>query len=429
MLETKARPNLTTSFSRLLDQLGTITLAVVLALIVWLIAINEEDPLKQGEFTEPIPLMVQGLSGTLLPLEDLSRESVVATIRAPQSEWDDLSAENFAAIVDLTDLKAGRHVVPVDLTIIDTSRIDLLDWSRREIRIELDTLITNTVPVNVEIMDTPAFGYEWQTPIIKPLTVTVRGPATQVQKVTLVDAPVFLRNAKSQVERLQALTPQDANKQFVGSVSAEPPTAQIVVPVRRFPDRKEVVVRPKLVGKPDNGYRLSAVTVAPSTVVLSGENDILNQVPGFVETESLSLEGVTGTQQKLLSLVLPIGATSVEGNRVTVTASVTPIEGGSTVEVAPLVQNLEEGFQATIALKTVDVILSGPLAQLDVLSEDDVRVILDLSGLLAGSHVVRPLVQLPAGISQEGVLPETVEVVIVPQETESADDSSSVQEK
>ncbi len=428
-METRARQNLTANFSRLLNQLGTIALAVILALIVWLIAINEEDPLVRGKFPEPIPLMVKGLSDTLLPLEDLRQESVVATIRAPQSEWDKLSVDNFAASVDLTGLEAGSHIVPVEVTMVDTNRVDLLDWSKREIHVELDRVTTKTVPVNVEIMDTPAFGYEWQTPIVQPMTVTVHGPNVQVQKVATVDAPVFLRNAKSQVERIQALTPQDKNKQFVANVSVDPPTAQIVVPVRRFPDRKEVVVRPKLLGKPDDGYRLSAVTVDPPTIVLSGDNDVLNQVPGFVETEGLSLEGVTGTQQKLLSLILPDGATSVEGNKVTVTASVTPIEGGTTIEVAPLVQNLEAGFQAKVALDTVDVILSGPLAQLDELDEGDVRVLLDLSGLLAGSHVVRPTIQLPTGISKEGILPETVEVVITPLESETPDEGSSVQEE
>jgi hypothetical protein len=39
-------------------------------------------------------------------------------------------------------------------------------------------------------------------------------------------------------------------------------------------------------------------------------------------------------------------------------------------------------------------------------------VILDLTGLLPGTHNIRPNVILPDGIRMESVLPETVEVVI-----------------
>ena len=53
-------------------------------------------------------------------------------------------------------------------------------------------------------------------------------------------------------------------------------------------------------------------------------------------------------------------------------------------------------------------------------------VILDLSGLLPGSHAVKPRVVLPPGIEEEGLLPETVEVVIVSTVTETPDPSKVI---
>ena len=79
----------------------------------------------------------------------------------------------------------------------------------------------------------------------------------------------------------------------------------------------------------------------------------------------------------------------------------------------PLVQQgLGAGLAADSALQDVDVILSGPLPLLESLSQDDLFVILDLNGLIAGTHTVTPKVVLPDGITLEGVIPETVEVVI-----------------
>jgi YbbR domain-containing protein len=171
-------------------------------------------------------------------------------------------------------------------------------------------------------------------------------------------------------------------------------------------------VRPNWDGQPAAGYRLGAIDVDPSTIIVLGENDVLGQIPGFVETEPMEIEGATEAISEQLQLVLPIGVTAIGGDSVNVSASVIPIEGGATLQREPEIENLGLDLKSSVALQTVDVILRGPLSQLEELSEDDVRVLLDLEGLLPGSHIVQPHVELPEGISLEGVLPETVEVTI-----------------
>jgi YbbR domain-containing protein len=185
------------------------------------------------------------------------------------------------------------------------------------------------------------------------------------------------------------------------------------VPVRRLRDRKDVVVRPNMTSTPANGYWLSAVQVEPSTVTLTGSEDLLAEIPGFVETSPFSLAGATSEVQAELTLVLPDGVSIQDGTEVIVTAEITPIEGGKTVQRTPILENLEQDLEASIDLEAVDVIVSGPVAQIESLREEDVRVVLDLDGLLAGSHTVTPQVELPEGVSLQTVLPATVEVTII----------------
>jgi hypothetical protein len=97
---------------------------------------------------------------------------------------------------------------------------------------------------------------------------------------------------------------------------------------------------------------------------------------------------------------------------VLLSATVTPIQSGTTLRQEPVVQGLGPGLSSSVSIDEVEVILSGPQPMLESLEPDDMFVILDLSGLLPGSHVVRPTVVLPPGIRREGILPETVEVVI-----------------
>ena len=194
---------------------------------------------------------------------------------------------------------------------------------------------------------------------------------------------------------------------------SDPAVAHVIVPVEQWPGRKEVAVRVNLDGQPAAGYRLSAVRVNPSTVVLLGNTEVLAQVPGFVETEPVSLAEATSEIQKRLQLIVPENVTVLEGNTVDVTANIAAIEGGTTVRQRPVIQGLDPGLEATVALDTVDVILSGSLPLLESLGPDDTFVILDLTGLVPGNHIVVPRVVVPNGIRAEGVLPESVEVVIV----------------
>lgn len=399
--------------------LGTLLVSALLAIVVWLIAINQENPLIVQEFETPIPLTVVGLGEGLELVQDLSGETVTLELRAPRSSWNTLRAGDFRAVLDLTGLGVGEHNVSVRVTRRDP-QVTVLEVQRSEYTVTIDRRVEKEVPVQVEIMDSAAFGYDWQPPIYMPMTVTVRGPASQVEQVVRARAEVFLRGAKSQVERTLPLVPVDAQNRPVERVEvAAPGRVQVVVPVERWPGRKEVAVRVKLTGSPAAGYRLSAVRAEPSTVVLQGDPDILAQVPGFVETEPLDLTGATADVRKRVSLLLPEGVTSFDGDFVIATAGISPIVGGITVSEPLIVRGLGSGLVAEPALSEVDVILSGPIPLLESMNEDDVFAILDLTGLVSGTHTVEPAIIVPNGIERNAVIPETVEVTIKAQNAEN----------
>jgi YbbR domain-containing protein len=410
-LDTFVRRISRTRWRRFIEQINTLALSILLGFIVWFVAINQENPIVQATYSERLPVTVRGLPEDLLPIQDLSRETVQVVLQAPQESWNNLEASDFTAYIDLTGLEPGIHDVEVDVDVVDP-RVRVVGVQRPALRVQLDRVVNKDVPVRVEIVDTTAFGYEWQPPVVEPMTVTVTGPETQVAQVTSARAEVSLGNAKSQVERNQAVAPLNVENQTVPRVTANPSIVHVVVPVEQWPGRKEVAVRVNLREQPAAGYRLSSVRVNPSTVVLLGNADVLAQVPGFVETEPFSLADATGEIQRRVQVIVPEGVTVLEGTAVDVTASITPIEGGTTIQQRPVIQGLGPGLDATVALDTFDVILSGPLPFLEALGPDDVFVIVDLTGLLPGNHVVTPRVVVPTGIRAVGVLPATIEVVI-----------------
>ena len=404
-------PKSDTRLKDFFDRVGTILLSLVLALIVWLVAINRENPIVQGQYTEEIPISVRGMATTLGTVQNLSNETVQPEIKAPQKSWEMLNSDDFSAYVDLTGLDEGEHLLPIQIDVTDPS-VKIMDVRRSDLMVELGSIVTQSVPIRIEFLDLAADGYQAEAPIYEPLSVQISGPRQLVYQVQEGEAQVFLQRAKQQVESIRAIVPKNSLDQKVEGVTIRPTTVEIVVPVVQIPGRKEVVVNPDLVGQPDSGYRLSSVIVEPNTVVLQGDNEVLSQLPGSIFTEQLLLTGATAELRQSISLILPPGVTARDGNLVNVTASITPIESSTRAQRPPTLQALGEGLIANVDLDTVTVLLSGPVPQLGALEEDDVSVLLDLSGLLPGVHVVTPDVKLPEGISQDGILPETVEVVI-----------------
>jgi YbbR domain-containing protein len=307
-------------------------------------------------------------------------------------------------------LTAGNHEVEVEITALNPD-VEVIVHEPRQLRVQLEPVISRIVPVEVEVMDSPAVGYDWQEPLSEPAEVEISGPRTYVMQVRSVVAQVFLRNAKSQVEQVRPLSARNSQNLELERVEVEPSTARIVVPVVQPPGRKEVVVRADVKGLPSPNYRLTGVNVDPQTVVLLGSPSALREVPGYVETTPLLIEGAIDDVRERLPLILPENVSTLEDS-VFVTVGVAPLESSLTVTRHPVVQGAGDDMRITVSLEEVEVIVSGPLPRLELLGPEEVRVLLDLTGLLPGSHLVQPTVVVPEGIVEEGIIPEAIEVLI-----------------
>jgi len=406
------RQNLRVFWNRVIGHISTLLLSLIMGTIVWLIAINEVNPLITQDLQDTIPVEVRGLDESRLqPVQDLSGEYVRLVLRAPKSSWDALRPRDISAYVDLSNYAAGAYDVPINVDHRDPN-IVVTEIQRGQMRVQLDPVITKTLPVEVAVMDSAEFGYSWQQPTISPTLVTVIGPETQVNQVTTATTAAYLRGARSQVDRLEAVQLLNRQNEQVVNVRAEPAEVDVVIPVARWPGQRVVSVRIKMTGQIAYGYRLGKVTATPSTVVIYGPVNALEQTSGVVETMPLSLENASANIRTTLELILPDGVNASEGNSVTVVAEILAVEDGKTIQLRPLVTNVGRGLTGVSSPDMVDVIVSGPLQMLSSLGSDDIYVLLDVNGLPPGNHQIQPQVVKPNDINLEGVLPETVEVVI-----------------
>jgi YbbR domain-containing protein len=207
----------------------------------------------------------------------------------------------------------------------------------------------------------------------------------------------------------------DQQGEAVSGVNITPTEVSVTQPIFLQGGYRNVIVRVETVGQPADGYKLTNITVSPlNVVVFSSDPQLVNDLPGYVETEPVDLSGAIDDIDTYVSIVVPEGVSMVGNQFVLVQVSIAAIEGTLNMSLPVLPIGLLPIQAALISPETVDVILSGPVPILDAMTPEDVRVFVDVSDLELGIYQLEPQVEIiPDRVIVESVVPSTVEVEII----------------
>lgn len=404
-----------------LSRLGSAALSLLLAGLVWVVAVQEEYPRQQ--FGQPITVSRAGMPDNLTVFGDILSE-VRIEVRAPKGRWANLQARDFTAWVDLSDYDAGEYSVPVQVLPPDP-QVQVMAITPPVIRVRLEELRQRSLPVQINIMDAPAFGYTWDTPVITPTHVSVTGSASWVEQVATVSADFYLGGARGPVERTPRVEARDSQGMVVGFVNVAPRNVKVTVPVTQSPGYRELTILVEPWGTPAEGYTISSVFADPKLLTVQGDPLAISGLSGYI-TVSIDISEASQDVVERVALRLPENVSALGTQSAEVGVRIIPISGVQTVQRRPVIQGLGPGLAYTLTLDSVTVFLSGPLPKLLALRPDTVPVVLDVAGLGPGVHVIEPLVPTPSDIRVESISPQTVEVTIVllPSPTPSATPAS-----
>lgn len=403
---------------QVLNNLGATILALLLAFAIWIAATLQDDPFDTRTLTN-VPLTLQGQpEGTFLRNEDEIPDRVEITVRAPESVLSDLRVSDLIATMDLSAVQPDAPA-PVTIQVTSTNeavRIESIDPESQIIRLE--ELGTGTASVEIAVLGEIATGYQASGPLIIPGQVEMSGPVTDIAQVISVTGSINVEGANEDVTEQVTLTPLDAEGNLVTGLQLTPKQVDVKVAVRRrLGFKPDVEVVPDLRGEPAPGYRMGSVSVTPSTVTLAGLPSVLDGLPGFVETMPISVTSATQNLSQNTTLTVPTSVVVVGVNYVTVMVEILPIQSSRAMTSVVELQGMSSDLLATPSPSVVDVILEGPDAILAELVSSDVQIILNLFDYPLGTHRIEPDVLAPANVTVVSVIPETIEVVIVPAPT------------
>jgi YbbR domain-containing protein len=299
--------------------------AGVLAAVMWAAVAYASNPPDTRTVTVSVPQTDAMLSPWVLVHAIPDQAIRVSGTR------EHLNAFQVADLVVSVNYASITHtgVQSLPISIVNNDRDVVLDNPPQGIVANVDRRDSRAVSVTVDISQPPPQGYVVISSSTNPATVTVIGPQRQLAGVE-AKVSVNLANQKTNFQADEQVTLVDTtSKQPLGNFGlsvAGHTQGDVLVTIAIAPSltSRPSVVLPRFGIAPEGRY-LAAESVSPSTVVLSGPQDLLNTLDS-IPTELISLNGVSGTFSLTVHIVPPAGVTASPSTvTVTVTVALIPL--------------------------------------------------------------------------------------------------------
>jgi len=401
----------------------TFLTALILAITVWIIAVTTSDPAENRSYPRNVPIEIVGQDTNLVMTSDLP-SNVSIVLNTPQSVWDKMisTQSTVRAVLDLSGLQPGTHIVDLQIQ-VNIRPVKVVSYSPRTVSVTLESLSSKVIPLSLDIRGEPAIGYQVEDPVVDVKQITVTGPISQVDRVAEVRATLDINQAYEDISRMINVVALDENEVVINDVTLTPDRVEMFLEINQRYGYRNVIVSVTIEGQVADGYRLTNISVIPLAVTVYSSNpQIVNDLPGYVQTMPLNLEGMKDDIDVSLLLDLPEGILVVGDNRtVLVRVSIAAVQSSMPIANLPIeIIGLPENLQAIIAPEMITLLISGPLPILDGIKPGDIRVFLDLTDYEVGTYQLEPVVELPSEeITVDSIQPGLIdiEVIIAPTPT------------
>lgn len=409
---------------KITDNLSLKIMSVAVAVVVWLIVVNIDNPVGTNYYTitnvELINKEYVESSDTIgkMCMPEENQDTVRVAITADKKTRDKIRVSDISAVADLqqaVSLYTNPVMVPITVT-CSVSGIGPGDIkvTPQNLSVNLDEKETQEFVVNVTRGDTkPDKDYEVGSLTANPEKVRITGPKSLVNKIDKVNAAIELNGKTQDFTQEVTLSIIDKNQEALSdsemnSLRIEN-NAQVIVTAKLWKIRQGVKISAGYVGTPAEGYQAGMIKTVPDTISVAGSTEGLETLAAndnviTIPSESIDISGESSDVEKKISLkdLLPdnVKLTSDSSEDVWVTVSILP-EGSRefsfpTKEIE--VKNKPDDLQVTFETAQIAIRIKSDSKDLDDLDvTKDIKASIDLEDKEEGNYEVPVTVSLPDG--------------------------------
>ena len=391
-------------------------LSLAIALAIWLLVANINDPVVVTSYDVPVTIQNSAyLESGGKTYQVLEQQQMVTVILRGNSSVVENRTGDIQAVADLTqivDMDTTPVMVPVTAT-CDRVAAEDISVVPAAIGIEIEDMVSKDFTITVTAGDTtPSADYEVGTMEANPEKVTITGPESLIDKIDRVMAEVDTTPMNEDTTITSRLIIYDKNQDTLDETEMNylkfdigQPVVDIHVDLWRV--RGDIQLAVNYSGSPAPGYQVGDVTITPSTISVAGTDEALAQlaVEGNtieIPADAIVLDGQNSDVETRLTLSEYMPDDLMVANNVeTAIANVSIIpEGSQEFRVATrdiAIENLDDKLRLVFDTDSVTVRVRETGGQINDLTADEISLSADMKDRGAGDYEIQLEADLPDG--------------------------------
>lgn len=383
--------------------------SLLLAIILWVVIINLQDPVEEKTFRN-VPVILENQDKVTqrekIP-EFVGKETVDVVLEGRRSELEEITVSDIRAVADL-EMVSFMDNVMVTASVPKYPNIKVTNNNESMVKLIFDDYVTQKYSFTVKTTGAASDGFVVGDALASPNIIQISGAKSVLDKIkeVVLDVDVAGRNADFTTSAVPFVYDKNGDAIDPTKITMNMSNVSVMVPIL---STKYVSIRVETVGTPLDGYEVQMQNIAfqPERVLIAGKKEELMKVPSTLSLK-VDVTDKMGTIEENIRLeeVIDPSLTSVrtvENGVIAVTVKVTPLEN-IRLEV-PFEQlehrNLEEGFEVALLQETPIVLnLKAKASRAVLASVEALKPYLDFEGVnfAEGEADVPLLYELPSGV-------------------------------
>lgn len=366
-------------------------LAVLVAILVWIVVINLENPYSSKTFRNiTVNILNEEAIASLDKVYEVQSGGVInVKARARQTVLSKLSASDIVAEADLSSLSL-TNAVAIKLSCPKYENVTLQP-DVEMLKITLEDEATAQFKVDVNTVGTLPDGFALGDVIVRPNLIKVSGAQTLVDRISEVRVEVDVSNMTEDFKKRVEPKVYDANGKLMDDTRLTFSSTEVRVSVG-INETKEVPVNITTTGDLHTGYHMISVEYEPKQIQITGKEEVLSKITEIPITLDVSGRSTDLETELLLSDYLPSGV-SVVGDVTSVNVKLTISQQEPQTVKIPLkdieIRNLDEDLELEYKMDSDYIEVSAIRVtniEKRVIQSTDFQAYIDCSGLAEGTH-------------------------------------------
>ena len=259
---------------------GLKILSLLLAFLLWVVILNEDDPVTTEDFHNiPVEFINEESIEEIGKVYEIEKkgEKIDVEVKGKRSVIESITSSDIKAVADLS-LLSYTNAVEITVSIPKyADDIEIVGRSVTSAKVQLENIKTQQFKVDVVANGTVAEEYYLKDKIASPNMIQISGAETVINKIGDVVVEVDVHNLSTSLKEKTIPKVYDKNGTLMDSSKLKFDYEEVEVSVNLL-QTKTVPLIINRTGTPPYGYEYASFEYEPKQVVIAGEKEELDKV-------------------------------------------------------------------------------------------------------------------------------------------------------